>query len=293
MRTSYPVPSFCDSYQYKIVDSTFIHAVHLAKSKGSNTYTLGVSMIKEQDTIIWYIVKDPITVYSRLTNPKLSPGFVFNNSVKGKQNTKQTVVDKKVAVKPLSSYLNTDKPIAKAQPQVVKSGCCGKCHSNENHIDLGTMSITQVQAILKQLAQALEYNKKDPVSTPCPVTTWVATPKTSFVAPKETKLPEPSKKEVQSFSYGPMLDVYNNCGKSSCIAYLALGYDKASKGLVIYYSLKSCMTDVYAIQTDDITLYRDWIEADSLGKFYNEYVRHDYPGKLLRSCSEVALSNFT
>ena len=271
MRTSYPVPSFSDEYSYKIVDSTFIHAVHLAKSKGSKRiYTLGISLLKDQDTIIWYIVKDPQSIFLRLTDPKQSPGFVFNNSVKGKQNTKQVVVDKKVVPKPLSSYLNTTKPVDKDHV------CCGRCQQHKNDL-------------LKTLAQeALNYSK--PVSTPCPVTTWTANLKTSFIAPKETKLPPPSNKEIEkvkpSFSYGVMLDIYNNCGKSSCIAYLALGYNKAQKSLVVYYSLKSCMTDVYAIETDDITLYRDWIESDSLGKFYNDYVRHYEPGKLLRSCAK-------
>jgi len=283
MRTSYPNPSFSVNYQYKIVDSTFIHAVHIAESKGNHTYTLGISLLKDQDTIIWYIVKEPLALYRRLTDPKQSPGFIFNNSVKGKQNTKQAVVDKKVAVKPLSSYLNADKPIAKAEPKKVAhgediDGCCGKCHGKENHVDLGTMNITQAQSILKQLANAWAY--KAPVSNPCPVNTYTAPSNTSWIAPAGVKLPN------VSFSYGPMLDTYNNCGKSSCIAYLALGYNKNAKSLVIYYSLASKSTDVFVIETDDITLYRDWINADSLGKFYNEFVRHSEPGKLLRSCAK-------
>jgi hypothetical protein len=238
-----------------------------------------------------------------LTDPKQSPGFVFNNSVKGKQHTKQTIVDKpqykqintkngaSVYPKPLSSYLNADKPIAKAEKKVAPSshvadidGCCGKC-KGKNHVDLGTMSATQAHSILKQLAEV--WGKKAPVSTPCPVETYTAP--ANYIAPKEMKLPEPSRKEVEkvnpSFSYGPMLDAYHDCGKSSCISYLALGYNKAAKGLVIYYSLNKS-SDIYVIETDDITLYRDWISADSLGKFYNEYIRHVEPGKLLRSCAK-------
>jgi hypothetical protein len=292
MRTSYPVPSFSDGYQYKIVDSTFIHAVHIARSKGTNTYTLGISLLKDQDTIIWYIVKEPLALYHRLTDPKQSPGFIFNNSVKGKQNTKQAVVDKKVVPKPLSSYLNTDKPIAKAEKKVAPSshvahgpdidGCCGKCQGNI--IDAGGMSISQVYDMLEKI---ILNRKCDPVSNPCPVETYKGP--TSFAVPKENKLPEPSKKEVEkvnpSFSYGPMLDAYGDCGKSSCISYLALGYNKAAKGLVVYYSLTKS-SDVHAIETDDITLYRDWIESDSLGKFYNEFIRYVNPGKLLRSCAK-------
>lgn len=289
MRTSYPIPTFSNGYQYKIVDSTFIHAVHIARSKGSDTLTLGISLLKDQDTILWYIVKDPISVYNRLTDPKQSPGFVFNNSVKGKQHTKQTVVDKKVVPKPLSSYLNTDKPIAKAEKKVVPSNhvahgvdiehaCCGKCKGNS--IDAGGMSISQVYDIVNRI---IHTHKLNPVSTPCPVETYNAP--ANYIAPKEMKLPEPSKKEVPSFSYGQLLDVYNDCCKSSCISYLALGYNKAAKGLVIYYSLNKS-NDVHVIETDDITLYRDWIEAHSLGKFYNEFVRYQTPGKLLRSCAK-------
>ena len=299
MRTSYPVPSFSDGYQYKIVDSTFIHAVHLARSKWSSTLSLGVSLLKDQDTILWYIVKEPLAIYHRLTDPKQSPGFVFNNSVKGKQSTRQSVSDKPqykqietkngalVYPKPLSSYLNADKPIAKAQPKkVVPSSHIAHGKDLENHVDLGVMSVTQVQSILKQLAQAWSY--KVPVSTPCPVETYTAQ-QVNYIAPKENKLPEPSRKEVEkvnaSFSYGAMLDVYHDCGKSSCISYLALGYNKAAKGLVVYYSLNKS-SDVYVIETDDITLYRDWIESDSLGKFYNECIRYGEKSKLLRSCAK-------
>ena len=237
MRTTYPTPSFAINYRYKLVDSTFIHAVHFAESKGSYTYTLGISLQSDTDTILWYILKDPLAVWQRITDPKQSPGFVYNNSVKGKQYTKQVVVekvkpeswkieannsgwkvaydnllsDKKVTPKPLSSYLKEEK----------EHVCCGKCNDNK-------------------------------------------APATVHVNPKGSGVVN------QYNGYGPLLDV---CSKaSSCLGYLALGFNRDTKGLVIYYAIKN-NHDVYALQTDDATLYREWVKSDSLGRYFNRNIK--------------------
>ena len=230
MRTSYPTPSFANNYKFKLVDSTFIHAVHIAESKGSYTFTLGISLQSDPDVILWYILKDPLAVWQRITDPKQSPGFVYNNSVKGKQYTRQTVVEKvkpeswkiesspngawkvayesllgekKVTPKPLASYLKEEK----------EHVCCGKCNDH-----------------------------KAPI---------VVTP-------------------TQYNGYGPLLDV---CSKaSSCLGYLALGFNRDTKGLVIYYAIKN-NSDVYALQTTDATLYQNWIKSDSLGRYFNRNIK--------------------
>lgn len=204
MRTSYPTPSFADIYRYTIVDSTFLHAVHLAKSKGNWTYTVGVSFLNNPEEIVWYVnVKDPEGVYARLADPRKSPGFTFNNTLKGKQYTKQEVVNKPKAsgwtsVQPLRPELRAgpDKPVAPKQPEKVE-----------------------------------------------------------FVS-----------------TYGPLLAT---CQKpSSCIGYLALGYDSKNIGLVIYYALKNKPHDVYALEIENINEYKLWTTAESLGKYYNRYVKN-------------------
>ena len=227
MRTNYPTPSFAITYDYKLVDSTFIHAVHLALTKGSYNSTLGISLQLDPETILWYILKDPDAVWRRITDPKQSPGFVYNNSVKGKQYTKQVVVEKNpwkattnldLGVKPLSSYLTTEKPKTECM-------CGGKC---QNH--------------LKAKAPATVH----------------VNPKGSGVAVNEYN------------GYGPLLDVCQR--DSSCLGYLALGFNRNTKGLVIYYAIKN-NSDVYALRTNDATLYQEWIKAESLGRYFNRSIK--------------------
>lgn len=227
MRTSYPTPSFAITYDYKLVDSTFIHAVHLALTKGSYNSTLGISLQSDPETILWYILKDPDAVWRRITDPKQSPGFVYNNSVKGKQYTKQVVVEKNpwkattnldLGAKPLSSYLTTEKPKTECM-------CGGKC---QNH--------------LKAKAPATVH----------------VNPKGSGVAVNEYN------------GYGPLLDVCQR--DSSCLGYLALGFNRNTKGLVIYYAIKN-NSDVYALRTNDATLYQEWIKAESLGRYFNRSIK--------------------
>lgn len=208
MRTTYPTPSFSDQYVYKLVDSTFIHAVHLAKSKGSWTYSLGISLQKEQDTIYWYIVNDAQGLYKKLTDPKKSPGFTYNNSVKGKQYTKQEVVD--------------NKPI---WPKT--------------------------------------YAVKPTVLVP------------ASAIPKAPVAPKPPAKIEYVSTYGPLLETSNK--SSSCIAYLGLGFNKTSKGFVIYYALKNNVHNVYALETDDASIYRGWVNSESLGRYFNQVIRKFKP----------------
>lgn len=241
MRTSYPTPSFSDQYTFKIVDSTFIHAVHLAKSKGSWNYCLGVTMQDDQNTIFWYIVKDPVAIYNRLTDPKKSPGFTFNNSVKGKQYTKQTVVDKPyIAPKPLSSYLGE---LPKIDPETEKD------------------ARTLIEAYWSKKAKEEE---KAPVPAPKaePLVSWTA---------QQVVPPKPKVIQFES-GYGPLLDTCQNIN-STCIAFLGLGYNRAGKGLVIYYALKSKPQDVIAVETDDAGLYREWTQSHSLGQYYNRHIK--------------------
>jgi hypothetical protein len=213
MRTTYPTPSFSDQYNFKLVDSTFIHAVHLAKSKGSWTYSLGISLQKEQDTIYWYIVNDAQGLYRKLTDPKKSPGFTYNNSVKGKQYTKQEVVDKAIPAK----------------------------------------TTTSTNFKLDEIESYWAGKKSQPIP----------------------KAPEkPAKVEYVS-TYGPLLDTVNK--QSSCIAYLGLGYNRSSKGFVIYYALKNNVHNVYAIETDDASIYRGWVNSESLGRYFNQVIRKFKP----------------
>ena len=241
MRTSYPTPSFAITYDYKLVDSTFIHAVHLALTKGSYNSTLGISLQSDPETILWYILKDPDAVWRRITDPKQSPGFVYNNSIRGKQYTKQVVVEKnpwkattnleqpqwfapagldrtKVTPKPLSSYLTTEKPKTECM-------CGGKC--------------------------------QDHLKAKAPATVHV-NPKGSGVVVNEYN------------GYGPLLDVCQR--DSSCLGYLALGFDRVTKGLVIYYAIKN-NSGVYALRTNDATLYQEWIKAKSLGRYFNRNIK--------------------
>lgn len=251
MRTNYPVPSFSDQYKFQLVDSTFIHAVHLAKSKGSWTYSLGVSLQSDQDTIYWYIVKDPVGVYNRLTDPKKSPGFTYNNSVKGKQYTKQQVVDKpqfvqcdkpngpgRIYPKPLSSYID---PLA-------------------NEKKVGPTNLNQE---LTELAAYWEKKAREEEKA--------QVPKCTFPQPINPLPPKPKVVQFES-GYGPLLDTCQNI-YSSCIAFLALGYNRAGKGLVIYYALKSKPNDVIAVETDDAGLYREWAGSHSLGQYYNRHIK--------------------
>jgi hypothetical protein len=70
--------------------------------------------------------------------------------------------------------------------------------------------------------------------------------------------------------YGPLLDVCQRV--SSCLGYLALGFNRVTKGLVIYYAIKN-NSDVYALQTNDATLYQEWIKAESLGRYFNRNIK--------------------
>jgi hypothetical protein len=220
MRTSYPIPAFSDQYTFKLVDSTFIHAVHLAKSKGAWNYSIGITLQNEQDTIYWYIVKDPQGLYKKLTDPKKSPGFTYNNSIKGKQYSKQYIKREDLGKLTLEAYWDSkqskSKPIQKVMPVVEKP--------------------------------------ENPQSNSKPIAKPENPPKVEYVS-----------------SYGPLLDVTRK--QSSCIAYLALGFNKNTKGFVIYFALKNNIHNMYALETDDAGIYRNWINSLSLGSHYNKVIR--------------------
>lgn len=265
MRTNYPVPSFSDQYKFQLVDSTFIHAVHLAKSKGSWTYSLGVSLQSDQDTIYWYIVKDPVGVYNRLTDPKKSPGFTYNNSVKGKQYTKQQVVDKpqwyapagldRSKVDDKTPFIQCDKP--NGPGRIYPKPLSSYFDAPDTAKKANTLS-----AELTELAAYWEKKAREEEKAPVPVSNGFAS-----IAP-----PKPKVVQFES-GYGPLLDTSDKVGYSSCIAFLGLGYNRAGKGLVIYYALKSKPNDVIAVETDDAGLYREWTQSSSLGQYYNRHIK--------------------
>lgn len=216
MRTQYPMPTFAITYDYRILDSTFIHAVHLAARRGNDGYMLGVSFQSDENTINWYDVKDPIGIYKRMVDPKKSPGFTFNNSVKNKK---------------YSAIKVNDNPIKRV-------------------VDAPDRAVLKVDAgnATPDIAKKMVEDYKQKIMNKPPVI------------------------EFQS-SYGPLLDTCGNLKGSSCINYLALGFNRATKGFVIYYALKSKIQDVYAVETMDATLYPEWIAQDSLGKYFNQVIK--------------------
>ena len=239
MRTSYPTPAFSDGYQFKLVDSTFIHAVHIARTNGSGNYCLGISFQKDQDTICWYIVKDPVATYKKLTDPKQSPGFTFNNSVKGKKFNALPVYEKP---------FNTKYDNYKEEPQKY----------NVNTKDAA-----------KKLLEAWKAELNKPVAPKL-----IPKPATAYIYPKVDPTPLPKDPGYQTQSgYGTLLDVCQKVGNSSCISYLALGYNRLDKNFVVYFALKTKPHDVLAFFTDDASDYRDWTNAESLGRFYNRSIK--------------------
>jgi hypothetical protein len=237
MRTSYPRPANHNNigyYEYKLVDSSFIHAIHYFDPYNTvgSTRLIGVTFQDDQNTINWYNVRDALTIYQNLTNPKKSPGFVFNNSLRGKPFVPQKVVDKPLVtgVNPYTQKV-VDKPVTEIDWKI-------------------TFGPT----------------KWELVETPKPV--------------KTVKKPVNKPVEIESKSYGVLLEQCNKL--SSCIKYLALGFNNATKGFVIYYAVDNSTTqqgatwqrNLRVIETDDASVYRDWVNAESLGKHFNKCIRH-------------------
>lgn len=243
MRTSYPTPAFSDGYQFKLVDSTFIHAIHLARNVsgwGNWTYNLGVSFQSNQDEIKWYTVKDPKALYNKLTDPKQSPGFTFNNSVKGKPFTTTQVVDKPSLSSKSNSYnLNT-------KPEAIKLLEAWKERLNAQLAPKTNVAKKVEQPILKGFA----VPKIDP-----------------------TPLPKAAGTVSQS-GYGALLDVCQRVYESSCISYLALGYNRTDQNFVVYYALKTDPQNILAFFTDDARDYRNWSKFESLGRYYNRNIKY-------------------
>lgn len=244
VRTSYPTPSFSDGYQFKIVDSTFIHAIHLARSSGNWTYNLGVSFQSNQDEIKWYIVSDPKALYKKLTDPKQSPGFTFNNSVKGKPFETTNVLT--------GSNKYIDESLAKVKK------------------DVGALVTEYNRNTSPEAIRLLEAWKQRLNAQVAPV----KTPTKRFAVPKinPTPLPKDPGPCTQS-GYGVLLDVYQDTAKSCCIHYLALGYNRQAKNFVVYFALKTNKLDIQAFFTDNASVYRDWTNAVSLGRFYNRSIK--------------------
>jgi hypothetical protein len=243
MRTIYPTPSFSDGYQYKLVDSTFIHAIHLARECGTWNYVLGVSFQENQDEIKWYLVSDPKGLFKKLTDPKQSPGFTFNNSVKGKPFETTNV--------PKDNTKYIDESLAKVKKDVAA-------------LDTQYNRNTSPEAIRLLEAWKQRLNAQ-------------GAPKTNakgFTVPKvdPTPLPKDSGPCTQS-GYGALLDVCQDTAKSSCISYLAMGYNRQYKNFVVYFALKTQSTNILAFTTDDASTYRNWTNAESLGRFYNRNIK--------------------
>lgn len=279
MRTYYPKPSFTSSYQFKLVNSSFIHAIHLAGS-----HSVGVSFIKDEDTIQWYVHNDPVGVYNKLTDPTKSVGFVFNNTLKGKQYTKTNVAGspKHAPVVGTPRNMPEERPIKTESVQVKPW--------------VNPVSIRQEK--IKALADELVKRANDKLEEKKTVGEWP--PKVVPKTPSEKALEEISKiitqlvvdvtpkpNEVYVPNYanttGPVLHV---CTKeSSCIFYLALGFDTKTLENVIFYSLNSAPRDVYVIKGASLSTYKAWIK-DSLGKYYNSTIKHFTNSVLLRSLAK-------
>lgn len=259
MRTNYPTPSFAIRYDYQLVDSTFIHAVHFAVTKGSYNSTLGISLQSDPDTILWYILKDPDAVWRRITDPKQSPGFVYNNSIRGKQYTKQVVVEK-----------NSWRASTSLEPGFMRQDNSWKIETKPN----GSWNVaydgktSDNKVVVKPLSSYLTTEKPKTecmCGGKCQNHLKEKAPATVHVNPKGSGV------VVNEYNgYGPLLDVCNRT--SSCLGYLALGFNRVTKGLVIYYAIKN-NNDVYALQTNDATLYQEWIKAESLGRYFNRSIK--------------------
>lgn len=239
MRTYYPKPSFATkSYQFKLVNSSFIHAVHLAESWDS--HSIGVSFIKDEDVIQWYVHSNSVNVYNKLTDTR-SVGFVFNNTLKGKQYTKTSVASSPKdapVISPKTSLAEKLQEMKKTAMQSVKTP--------------SEKALEDISKILNQLVQDV-------------------TPKVPKTSPE------------YAFSTGPVLHV---CTKeSTCIFYLALGFDTKTLENVIFYSLNSAPRDVYIIRNASLSTYKDWIK-DSLGQYYNKHIKHFTHSVLLRSLAK-------
>jgi hypothetical protein len=364
MRTSYPLPKFASTYGFKLVDSSFIHAIHLAQAKDqryiqNGGWILGVSFQVDQDTIKWYDVKSPYELFYKLTDPKQSPGFTFNNSVKGKPFGATKVNE--VVTTPIDSIPKIDPNVHKgALSNTYKEPhkCCGgKCQVAPMYLDYfldgnlplpkgkykvpgGKWTLEFDHEVLpnsneyKSLQQL--YGKSQVTSDKYQYAPWEVPDKKAVyqdaIASKETlkqrteklikesaeywspenvkarqKAFEAKKAEMarlkqeeiddikasnakaDSVSYGPLLDT---CYKeSSCIGYLALGFNRAKKNFVVYYSIKGSPHNIMAFFTDDGALFRDWTNSDSLGKFYNTYIKGVQQTFLLRG-SDPPLENW-
>ena len=256
MRTSYPTPTFSDGYQFKLVDSTFIHAVHLARTVGTGNYCLGITFQSNEDSISWYVVKDPVATYKKLTDPKQSPGFTFNNSVKGKKFHALPVYEK-----PNKSYYGqTDHTEDGIDPK--------KFFGLSDKASAGVGKKEQANTLVEGWKARLEAWK---ATLNAPVKTnakGLAIPKVD-----NTPLPKDPPYAGQS-GYGTLLDVCQKVANSSCISYLALGYNKKDKNFVVYFTLKSQgAQNMQAFFTDDASVYRCWTSAESLGRYYNKFVK--------------------
>jgi hypothetical protein len=252
MRTYYPKPSFATkSYQFKLVNSSFIHAIHLAQSLDS--FSVGVSFIKDEDVIQWYVHSNSVNVYNKLTDPTRSVGFVFNNTLKGKQYIKTTVASSPKDAPVISPKTSLAEHLLKDASERLQE-----------------MKKTAMESVKTPSEKALEDISK------------IITQLVQDVTPKVTKVSLNSTPDYANTT-GPVLHV---CTKeSTCIFYLALGFDTKTLENVIFYSLNSAPGDVYIIRNASLSTYKDWIK-DSLGQYYNKHIKHFTHSVLLRSLAK-------
>lgn len=306
MKTNYVRPFGSTHYEFKLVDSSFIHAIHYAMWNHNVPYKLGVSLLSNPEHITWYNVHNPVGVYSKLTNPHNSPGFVFNNSVRGKPNTtfpqgffpKQddvTHIDNKPYLnhadrKDVYEHTVGTKESRKKVVEELTNSLNAWLNPNETNVSVREAASKRVMDALntKELDEAVNSMKYNP-------TTDVHNEDTVNVVLKNVKtgstVAVSSLKNVSanglnaSFKFGVLLDT---CQKSSSIiSYLALGFNQATKGFVIYYSIKN-KPGLYTIVTDVANVYRNWCNAESLGRHFNKTIKKNHVSHLM---SEYAQAN--
>ena len=300
MRTYYPKPSFAAySYKFKLVNSSFIHAVHLSDSN-----SVGLSFIKDEDTIQWYVHNDPVGVYNKLTDPTKSVGFVFNNTLKGKQYTKTTVAGSpKDALVGILRNMPSERPVktesVQVKPWVNPFKLTEEPPVKPHYVDVKLAGMSQEnQENIKALADELVKRSNDKIEEKKTAGEWP--PKVTTKTPSEKALEDISKiitqlvQDVTPTRVTPIVPDYANttgpvlhvCTKeSTCIFYLALGFDTKTLENVIFYSLKSAPQDVYVIRSASLSTYKAWIK-DSLGKYYNSTIKHFTHSVLLRSLAK-------
>lgn len=283
MRTYYPYNNGIEYYT-RIVNSSFIHAI-LLKSNLLGDHIIGVAFLKDEDKVHWYKINDGKTIYNKLTDPTKSVGFIFNNSLRGKPSTMEDF-SKYPKQKPeiqLKSFWTSPEHKEKVK-KLAEEVLSDQLNSQENILKVQELpKKTAVEAYWNKLAQDIvKQNVKKPLTPTEKALEDISKIVTQLVKDVE---PRTISNTDKSNVYGPVLHV--NTKDSSCIFYLSLGFDTKTLENTIFYSLSSAPNDVYVIKDAQLSLYKEWIKSESLGKFYNQRIKHFTHSVLLRSLAKA------